>query len=97
MKAWSIFMLLLSFVIFDAVSPTLLPVQTHAATRSLRDPRIIELDETTQRRDAQMEIPYSSFLSRLVDLAILSTNVSSSPTAHWTAKRERGRAPPLRV
>ena len=95
MKAPVIFMVLLSLVIFDEVSPVLTPVRSHSGL-VLHDPTIVEPDET-KRSDKQIVIPYSYCLARIIQEAILNIDILSSPTDHWTAKRERGRAPPLRI
>ena len=95
MKASVIFMVLLSLVIFDEVSPVWTPVRSHSGL-VLHDPTIVEPDET-KRSDKQMVIPYSYYLTQVIQAAILNIEVSSSPTDHWTAKRELGRAPPLRI
>ena len=97
MKALVIFMVLLGLVIFDEASTTLLPVRTHSAAGGLHDPRIVEPDETIKRRDTQMVTLYSYYLAGVIQEAILNIKVLSSPIDHWTAKRERGRAPPLRI
>jgi len=94
-KASVIFVVLLGLVIFDEVSPTLPPVRNHSGPGPWHDQRIVEPDET-KRRDAQM-ILYSYYLAQVIQEAILNIEVSSSPTDHWTVKRERGRAPPLRI
>jgi hypothetical protein len=93
-KAPVIFMVLLSLVIFDEVSATLSPVRNHSGPGALHDPRIVEADEA-KRSAKQMVILYSYYLAQVIQEAILK--VSSSPTDDWTAKRERGRAPPLRI
>jgi len=95
-KAPVIFMVLLGLVIFDEVDPTLPPVRNHSGSGGLHDPRIVEADET-KRSDTQMVILYSYYLAQVIQEAILNIEVSSSPTDHWTAKRDRGRAPPLRI
>ena len=96
MKAPVIFMVLLSLVIFDEVSPTLPPVRNHSGPGALPDPAIVEPDET-KPSDTQMVTLYSYYLAQVIQEANSKTEVSSSPTDHWTAKRERGRAPPLRI
>lgn len=96
MKAPVIFMVLLSLVIFDEVSPMLPPVRNHSGPGALHDPTIVEPAET-KRSETQMVILYSYYLAQVIQAAILNIKVSSSPTHHWTAKRERGRAPPLRI
>lgn len=90
-------MVLLGLVIFDEPGTTLLPVRTHSAPVRLLDPRIVESDETIKRRDTQLETLYSYYRARVIQEAILNMKVLSSPTDHWTAKRESGRAPPLRI
>jgi hypothetical protein len=94
-KAPVIFMVLLSLVIFDEVSPVLTPVRNHSGL-ALHDPTIVEPAET-KRSETQMVILYSYYLAQVIQAAILNIKVSSSPTHHWTAKRERGRSPPFRI
>jgi hypothetical protein len=48
-KAPVIFMVLLSLVIFDEVSPTLSPVRNHSGPGALHDPRIVEPDEAKRK------------------------------------------------
>jgi hypothetical protein len=95
-KVSVIFMVLLSLVIFDEVSPTLPPVRNHSGPWALDDQGIVEADET-KRSDTQMVILYSYYLAEVIQEAILEIEVSSSLTDNSTAERERGRAPPLRI
>lgn len=97
MKALVIFMVLLGLGIFDQASTTLLPVRTHSVPGGLHDPRIVDPDETIKRRDTQMVTLYSYYLAGVIQEAILDVRVLSSPIDHLTARRERGRAPPLRI
>ena len=96
MKVPAIFMVLLSLVMLDELSPTLPPARNHSGPVALHDPGMVEPDET-KRSDTQMVILYSYYLAQVIQEAILNIDASSSSTAHWTVKHERSRAPPLRM
>ena len=95
-EALVILVVLLGLVIFDETSTTLLPVRTYSAPRGLHDPRIVDPDETIKRKETQMVPLYSYYLAGVIQRSLKHKGLSL-PIDHWTAKRERGRAPPLRI
>jgi len=95
-KALVIFLVLLDLVIFDEQGMTLSPLRNHSDRQGGHNLTILEPDGAIER--AASEAPVQSYYFALTNhRAIINTEFSSSPADHQLVRRERGRAPPLRI
>ena len=95
-KALVVFMVRCGLVMLYGEGRPLLPIRTHSTRPALHNPTILEPTGTIKRKAGQAALqPY--YLAHINHRAIIATRISSSPTDHWRAKRDCGRAPPLRI
>src|SRR5207253_724405 len=89
-----IFMVLFGLAILDGEGGTALrPIRT--STRpGLHNPAILDPVRAIKRKASEAALqPY--YLVPINHRAIIDTGILSSPTDHWKAKRDCGRAPPV--